>query len=365
MHFYIGRFILGLSAGAVVTCFPMYVGEISDDNIRGTLGAVRSIFGCTSALIVCATGSIISIQTMAIVGLIIPVLVTFGFFWLPESPMYLMRTGKTKEAMDAMLWLRGGNKEVAEEEIAKLTVVIEESKANQLSLKDLISARGTRCGLIICIVLAAAQQLSGITPIMSYCVSLFQSAGGSVSPITASIIAHAVQLAGAIITSILLDIAGRRLLLIFSQVLMIISLVTLGTYFFLQKQEFDISHLGYLPLACVAVYVLCVAVGLGSVPYVIMAEIFNPHARGIASSITVGTMWIFGFMTSKFYPDMVTLLDLHGCYWMFALVCVACLIFTIFKIPETKNRSLESILKELSGGNDEKHEENIKKSGGE
>ncbi|KAJ9589410.1 hypothetical protein L9F63_017389 [Diploptera punctata] len=260
-----------------------------------------------------------------------------------------MRTGKTKEAMEALIWLRGGNKEVAEEEMSKLNVVIEESRINQVGIKDLISSRGTRRGLIICIVLAAAQQLSGITPIMAYFVSLFQSAGGSVSPNMAIIIAKCVQIVGSIITSVLLDIAGRRILLISSQIFTVISLSTLGVYFFLQKNGFDVSYLGFLPLMCVSIYVLCFAVGLGSVPYVIMAEIFSPHARGIASMITVATIWIFAFITSKFYPDFVSLLDLHGCYWMFSLICVGCTIFIIFKLPETKNRSLESILKELNG----------------
>ena len=347
--FYIGRFLVGVSSGAVVTVCPMYVGEISEDKIRGTLGAIRSTIVCTAGLLVCSIGPLISIQTMAVICIIFPFLFVFGFFWLPESPMFLMRVGKSKEAMEAMIWLRGGSETVAEEEIRKLNVVIEEGKANPVSMKELISARGTRRGLMICVVLAAGQQLSGITPVISYSVSLFESAGGSMSPYTAVIIVNCVQTVGSIITSALLDIAGRRILLISSEVVMTVSLATLGVYFFLQNQGSDVTALGFLPLTCVSIYVLCISIGLGAVPYVIMAEIFSPQARGIASTITVAAIWIFAFVTSKFYPDMVNLIGLHGCYWTFALISVLCTVYTIFKIPETKNRSLESILSELNG----------------
>ena len=214
--FYIGRFLVGVSSGAVVTVCPMYVGEISEDRIRGTLGAARSAIGCTMSLVVCAIGPLISIRAMALIGITVPFLFSFGFFWLPESPMFLMTAGKTKEAMEAMIWLRGGNETVAEEDIRKLSVIVEEGKANKVGIKDLISSPGTRRGLIICLVLAAAQQLSGVSPIMAYCVSLFESAGGAVSPNMAIIIANATQLLGSIITFVLLDIAGRRILLISS-----------------------------------------------------------------------------------------------------------------------------------------------------
>ena len=141
---------------------------------------------------------------------------------------------------------------------------------------------------------------------------------------------------------------------------MMLSLATLGVYFYLQKQGYDVTDVGFLPLACVSVYIFCLSVGLGSVPYIIMAEIFSPYARGIASMSTVATIWFFAFMTSKFYPDIVNAVELYGCYWMFALISVLCTVYTIFKIPETKNRSLESILRELSGDKQKDDQENTR-----
>ena len=363
--FYLSRFILGVSSGGVLSFCPMYVGEISEDNIRGALGTLRSTVGNLSAILICVIGPLLSIRDMAIICTLVPLVFLVAFFWIPESPMFLMKAGKTQEAMEAMIWLRGGNREAAEEEISKLSAVVEESKSKQTTIKALVSSRGTRRALFICMFFGAAQQLSGIYPIMNYCISLFESAGGSISPNTASVIMTSVQLLGSITSSIFLDILGRRILMIGSEIVMAASLGSLGTYFFLQYHNFDISYLGFLPIVGVSLYVLFLSVGLGSVTYVMMAEMFSPEARGLATSVTTVTIWALAFLTTKFYPAMVHLMGLHGCYWFFCAVCIVSTVFTVLKVPETKNRSLESILSELNGDSKVNDEENSKKPNSE
>ncbi|PSN57527.1 Facilitated trehalose transporter Tret1 [Blattella germanica] len=346
--YYISRFLGGFASGGVLAFCPMYIGEIAEDSIRGTLGTVRSMVVNIGAIIFCAVGPLVSLSNMAAICTVVPIIFAVCFLWLPESPMYLMKVGKVEEAKEAMTWLRGGNVVKAEEDIRKLAVVVEKSNSN-VSFKELLSSKGTRRGLVICIVLAVAQQLSGVSAIMSFSVSLFESAGGLVQPTTASIIMTSVQLFGTIIASIFLDIAGRRILLIGSQITMTLSLGTLGTYFYLQELNFDLSSVGFVPMVCAAVYVLSICVGLITVSFVVMAEIFSPESRGLATSITTTIMWFMAFLTTRFYASIVNVIGLYGCYWFFALVCVASNIFTILKIPETKNRSLESILLELNG----------------
>ncbi|KAJ9598738.1 hypothetical protein L9F63_026729 [Diploptera punctata] len=307
---------------------PLYY--VSDS---GALGTIRAGVGNLSAILICAIGPILSIRDTAIMCFITPLVFAVAFYWMPESPMFLMKSGRTKEAMEAMTWLRGGNKQNAQEEISKLALVVEESKSKQVSIKSLISSRGTRRGLGMCMLLAAAQQLSGIYPVMNYCVSLFQSAGGSVSPNTASVIMTSLQLFGSIISSILLDYLGRRISMIGSEIIMTLSLGSLGMYFYLQKLDFDLTYVGFLPMLCIALYVLAHSIGIGS-----RASYFN----------TTVTAWGLSFMATKLYPTAVFYLGLYGCYWLFSFVCILFTIYIFFKIPETKNRSLDSILRELN-----------------
>ncbi|KAJ4426144.1 hypothetical protein ANN_26953 [Periplaneta americana] len=355
--FYISRFSLGLCCGGVLVFCPMYVGEISEDSIRGALGTFRSTLGNIAFIIMYAVGPLISIKDMATICVFIPIIFALAYYWMPESPLYLMKNGRSQEAMESLLWLRGGDVQAAEMEMMKLTAVVKKSESVNTSIKSLLSSRGTRRALVICIVLGGSMQLSGIYAILNYAVSIFELTGGSVEPNTATVILAVVQLIGSLASLLLLDVAGRRLLIIASQTIMCICLGGLGIYFFLQKENYDLTSVAFLPILFVGLPVFFLAVGLGSVTYVVMSEMFSPEARGIATTVTTITVWLSAFLPTKFYVNIVDLLGLHGCYWLFAFVCVACAVFTFFKIPETKNRSLESILRELNGDDVKSDEE--------
>ncbi|XP_069689886.1 facilitated trehalose transporter Tret1-like [Periplaneta americana] len=345
--FYISRFSLGLCCGGVLVFCPMYVGEIAEDSIRGALGTFRSALVDIAFIIMYAVGPLISIKNMAIICVFIPIVFAFGYYWMPESPLYLMKNGRSQEAMESLLWLRGGDAQAAEVEMMKLTALVKKNKSVNTSIKSLLSSRGTRRALVICIVLGASIQLSGIYPVLNYAVSIFEQTGGSVDPNTATLIIAIVQMIGSLVALFLLDIAGRRLLIIVTQTIMCICLAGLGIYFFLQQQNYDLISVGFLPILFVGLFVFLLSVGLGTVGYVVMSEMFKAEARGIATTVTTITVWLTAFISTKLYVNIIDLLGLHGCYWLFAFFCIGCAVFTIFKVPETKNRSLESILHEL------------------
>ncbi|KAJ4426138.1 facilitated trehalose transporter Tret1-like [Periplaneta americana] len=347
--FYVFRFISGVAAGGVTAFCPMYVGEIAEDSIRGALGALRTPIGNVAFIFYCGIAPYMTIRDMGIICLILPLVFVFGFYWLPESPLYLVRRQKHLEAMNSLLWLRGGNVQAAEMEIMKLTVVVKESATKSVSIKQIMSSRATRRGLIICIVLAASQQLSGLSVVLTYAVSIFELAGSTVSPNIATVILASVQFFGAFASSVFTDLLGRRILIISSQIVVSISLIILGIYFFLQEKMYDMSSYGLIPIICLAFYVFSLSVGLMSVTFTIMSEVFSPEARGIATTVTTMIVWIMAFLSTQFYANIVDVLGIYGCYWLFAGICISCTVFTIFKVPETKNRSLQSILRELNG----------------
>ncbi|KAJ4426148.1 hypothetical protein ANN_26957 [Periplaneta americana] len=342
-------FVLGMCSGGVLVFGPMYVGEISEDSIRGALGTLRAALGLVAFIFMYAVGPVISIKYMATICVFMPIVFAIAYYWMPESPLYLMKNGRSQEAMKSLLWLRSGDVHAAEMEMMKLTVVVKESENVTTSIISLISSRGTRRALIICLVLGASQQLSGVYVVLNYAVSIFELSGSSVEPNTATVILAAVQLIGSIAAIFLMDVAGRRILMISSQTIMFMSLGGLGTYFFFQEQDYDLTSVGFLPVMCLGIYLFFLAIGLGSMVYVVMAELFNPQARGIATTVTTMTVWLMAFLSTKFYINIVDLLGLHGCYWLFACVSIACAVFTMIMVPETKNRSLDSILRELNG----------------
>ncbi|KAJ9589408.1 hypothetical protein L9F63_017387 [Diploptera punctata] len=353
LQLYIARFLVGLAFGGIIVFVPMYTGEMAEDSIRGALGAFLPMICNIGTVFTYAVAPFMSIQIMSIISLIPPLIYVFAFYWLPESPTYFMSKGKTDEASNSMLWFRGKIKDSAERDLQKLKDLMDKksnpNSSAEKNLKKLFFSRGTVRALTICFVVCAAQQLSGIYIVLNYCNEIMSNASSDVSPYIASVSVAAIQLLGSIVASFTVEIYGRKIMLITSQIAMGVCLGSLGTYFYYQNQGEDLTNFSMLPVICVSVYLFANGVGPAPIGYVLISETFHPDIRGVATTIASSNIWALAFMITKLYPLMLGLLGMHGCYWTFATVCVLCTVYTVFQIPETRNRTLESILNELNG----------------
>lgn len=349
-HLLISRFVLGLCIAGVNVFVTMYVSEISEDSVRGALGNFRGVAAGIGTICVYAVGSHLSIQHTAVVCVSFPILFLFAYAWCPESPMFLLGKGRRQEAFDAYVRLRG-DPSLAEEAMRKLEAVVHtnETHDHNGSVLGLLSVRGTRRALLIALTLSVAQQFSGMNVMYGYCASIFEISRTNISPQTSSIIFGFVNLSGSLFSCFSSDLAGRRPILICTQIVQGVCLLGLGTYLYLDRFGFDVSALGVIPIVCVSLYSFCVIAGPADLLFVVMAETFRPEARGLATSVTNCTLWMLAFLSTKFFNVLVDLLEVYGCFWLFAAVSYAGALLTFFQLPETKNRSLESILRELNG----------------
>lgn len=342
-----------MGSGASIVFSSLYVSETAQDTVRGALGSYLTLFINAGILFAYIIGSYVSYYTFAYTAVLIPALYIVGLIWLPETPNYLVNRGKYCEAKRSLRWLRGKDDRLVELELTKLISFVNE-RTETVSLKDMLSATGTRRALIIGIVLVANLQLCGIFAILSYTVNIFSEAKSDLSPNASTILIGSLQLAGSYASSLLLDRAGRKILLLVSNVCMAVCLAALGGYFYFKHEGSDVSNLGWLPVVSLSVYIIAIALGLAPITFVMVSEIFEPQVKSRATTIIISVMWLLTFLIGKFYTNLSALLGIHGCYWMFSVCCVLGAIFTILSVPETKNRSYESILMELSGGKEEK-----------
>lgn len=346
---YIARFIGGMGAGAIILFASLYVSETAQDTVRGALGSYLTLFTNAGVLFAYIIGSYVSYYTFAYTAILIPVVYVVGLIWLPETPNYLVNRGKYTEAERSLRWLRGKDEKLVELELTKLISFVNERKETT-SLKQMLCERGTRRALIIGIALAANLQFCGIFAIISYTVNIFQEAGSDFSPNVSTILIGALQLAGSCASSLLLDKAGRKILLLISNLCMATCLLILGGYFFFKYQGSSVSNFGWVPVGSLSVYIVAIALGVAPVTFLMVSEIFEPQVKGRAITIIISIMWFLTFLIGKFYTNLSDVLGIHGCYWTFSACCVLGVIFTIRSVPETKNRSYSSILTELSGG---------------
>jgi MFS family permease len=86
---------------------------------------------------------------------------------------------------------------------------------------------------------------------------------------------------------------------------------------------------------------------LAPVTWVLISEIFPNRIRGVAVSITVSALWIACFMLTFTFPIMLGWLGPAGTFWLYAIICFVGFFFVLWRVPETKGRSLEQLEEQL------------------
>nr|CAD7440089.1 unnamed protein product [Timema bartmani] len=346
------KLYIGLGAAGSSIMGPLYVTEIVDDDIRGSLVSYTGLFASSSILFAYVVGYYASYTTFTAICLAMPVAFMASFFWMPETPAYLISQNNPDGARKALMWLRTGYVVAVDQEMTKLEEAYEKGKDNRLTMSSFIQnlrSRGTLKALLISIGLVVNNQFSGITAVLSYTVNMFEDASSDISANVSTMIIGALQMFGVYLSTILIDRAGRKILLIVSNLASAVCLAALWGFFYLKANGHDVTHLGWLPVTSLGLYAVTIALGVNSIPFIVINEIFNPQMRGFGVALFMCLLNVMAFLVTRFFTDLNTLLGLDGCYWFFAVCLVTMAAFCYFIVPETKNRSLDSILKELAG----------------
>jgi MFS family permease len=100
-------------------------------------------------------------------------------------------------------------------------------------------------------------------------------------------------------------------------------------------------------LLLVLAAIACYSISLAPVTWVVISEIFPNRIRGAAMAVAVAALWLACFLLTYTFPLLNEKLGAAGTFWLYAVICVLGFVFIFFKLPETKNKSLEEIEREL------------------
>ncbi|XP_069693151.1 facilitated trehalose transporter Tret1-like [Periplaneta americana] len=345
---FVGRFLGGFAVGAVSVAAPTYIAELAESSIRGALGTLFQLQITIGVLFGYLAGMVGDPRALSLTCCALPVLFLVTFFCMPESPVFLLSKNRKDDAKKALQWFRGKDYDV-EDELTKMLDTIQEAERNKASLGDLLSSRGTVRALIVSLGLMTFQQMSGVNAVIFYSGKIFEASGSSMSPTTASIVIGIVQVLATYVSSLLIDRAGRRILLLISSSVMGLCLSILALYFYLQVQEYDVRSISWLPLGSVSIFIIVFSVGFGPIPWIMFGELFPNNVKGVASAITASFNWILAFTVTKVFQNMLDLLGSPVTFCIFSAMCVTGTIFTAILVPETKGKDLKEIQLELSG----------------
>jgi len=342
-----GRAVVGVAIGIASMLTPLYLSEIAPKARRGRIVSLNQ-FCITLGILVsylvdyALAGVVDNWRVMLGLGALPGLVLFFGMLTLPESPRWLAGEGRIDDARAALARMRSPDE--VEPELAELrTDVRHDGRAVPWSA--LLSGPARR-PLIIGVSLAVFQQVTGINTVIYYAPVIFQSAG--LSSTSVSILATAgVGLVNVIMTIVamrLLDVAGRRALLLWGLGGMIAMLLALAGGFALGKG----GLVALITVPSVAAYVGFFAIGLGPVFWLLIAEIFPLAVRGRGMSVASVANWGSNFIVTLVFPSLVAALGSAAAFLVFAVLSVLALLFTWRFVPETNGRSLEEIEAQLA-----------------
>jgi MFS transporter, SP family, arabinose:H+ symporter len=260
--------------------------------------------------------------------------ILFGLMILPavESPRWLMKMGRRDQAISVLARINGP--EAAGQEAAEIenSLATEEGHISELFTTF-------RRPLLLGIMLAGLQQVSGITPLFSFLPEIFRSAGTATSDaFFQSVLVSLINLFFTLFALWLVDRAGRKTLILAGTTVQFISLALVGWFY-------HIHGSGLAVLVFVMSFVAGHAFGNGVACWVIISEIYPTKVRGRGMSIATTALWLVGYAGNQLFPIMQKHLGSDGTFWCFSAGALLTIILVGWLIPETKGRSLEQITK--------------------
>ncbi|CAH1985406.1 unnamed protein product [Acanthoscelides obtectus] len=349
VYLYIGRIITGVSVGITSLTLPVYLAETLQPEVRGSLGLLPTALGNVGILLCYLFGAFYEWKMLALIGAILAVPFLVLIWFIPETPRFLVYRGNEEESRKALQWLRGADTDI-EKEFHELKKNQQDADDSNESVMELFNRNNIKL-LAIVLGLMFFQQFSGINAVIFYTTRIFKESGSSLNENICTTIVGTVNFISTFIAAVLIDRFGRKVLLYISSVSMLLSLTTLGTYFYLKiETDIDTLQFGWLPLVSFMVYVLGFSLGFGPIPWLMMGEILPARIRGPAASISTSFNWSSTFIITKTFLLIIEAIGLYYTFWMFAVIVLGSLIFSIFCVPETRGKSLADIERQLTGG---------------
>jgi MFS transporter, SP family, arabinose:H+ symporter len=258
-----------------------------------------------------------------------------SLIFVPESPRWLMQKNRKDESFKILKRINGAEAANVELEAIEASITTEE----HTSYREVFSKK-MKYILGIGILLAVFQQVTGINAIMYYAPMIFKNLGnGTDSALIQTAILGGVLFVFTLVAIRWIDRWGRKPLMIGGTIGMAVSLTMVAIAYFLNKLQ------GYFILFFILIYMASFAASIGPVTWVMVSEIFPNKIRSKAMSVAIVTLWGANFVVTLTFPAILYRLGGGVAFLIFDLMCVLLLLFVIFKLPETKGKSLEDLEK--------------------
>ncbi len=338
------RVILGLAIGIASVMVPLYLAEMAPAHDRGVVTSLNQYMIIVGTALAAAVGYGLAFtgswRWMLLIGVFPAVVLMVGMLAMPDTPRSLVRRGHPGQGRAVLISLRGDTA-MAERELTEITAL--EGQQHDTRTGARLSAPWVRRLLLLGALLAIFQQITGIGTIVYAPMVL---AGFGVSTLTALLFGFLngllnILTIALVVRAKLVDRRGRKPILLAGLVGMSVSLFAVGVAALI------------LPVGSTALFVVAVAAFVvftntfsapwGPVLWVLLAEIFPLAIRGSAMAIATLFNWLAAFLVSLTFPAFTALAGAGTVFIAYAAAGVVIFPIVWWMVPETKQRSLESL----------------------
>ncbi|PVI05726.1 general substrate transporter [Periconia macrospinosa] len=354
--FYVARLISGIGVGMATVVVPMYSAEMAPKTIRGMLGSMFQFFFTigvmTSYWVDYASALHIddndSTQWQLPVGLqLVPgTILGLGMLLTKESTRWLAKKDRREDALQSLVWIRGGDSPEVREEFAEIIRSIDEEN----SIRDGVTWRDmlqpvNRYRIILIIALQIGVQLTGNTSMAYYAPQIFSLVGaGQDKLLLTGFFGFVKVIACLFFLLFLVERIGRRGSLLAGAALMgtYMLIVAILTVVFPPDPDAGLTSASIASLTMIYLEAMSYNISWGPVPWVYMGEILTGRTREAGTAIGTSTQWLFNFVFSQVTPHAVENLGWKT-FLMFSIFNWSFLVFVWIFIIETKGKSLEDM----------------------
>ena len=379
------RFIGGIAVGGATVVSPAYIAEISPARMRGRLVAVTQFNIVFGILLAYLSNYLISLLHLGpsewrwMFGVEAFPAATFFFllFANPFSPRWLMANQRTDEARDVLT--RFGADNVAEE----ISAIQASLDLEHHSLREKFYCKKYFKPIMLAVLIAMFNQLSGINAVIYFTPGIFRMAGvASEGAMLGAVIVGFTNLIFTMLALAIIDHFGRKRLMIVGSIGYILSLSVTAWAFFNYNTEFKavndasiavaearademdeaaiadlenaeaqaIDAVGagsVVVLVSLLVFIASHAFGQGAVIWVFISEIFPNRVRARGQALGSFTHWFMAALVAWSFKPIAGGLGGDIIFGFYAGMMVLQLVWVLFVMPETKEVPLEEIQKKL------------------
>ena len=288
-------------------------------------------------------------------------------FLMPETPRWLLLRDKKEQAKKVLVYLRGPKATVQiDAEIDDIQTAISGTPDLTLlqTLKELCR-KPVLVPLVLVVTVLVFQEIDGGgSVIKTYAAPIFKDTGVSNPELLGAFAIGLTQLIATAVSVLIVDLLGRKVLLIVSAAGMLVGSAMLGAHFNITRPALCAANLtnatalipplvdstcnsqyNLLAIVSIVIFVVAFSLGWGPVPWVIMSEYLPLRMKGVSTGIIGVCAWLSAAVVTGIYPVYVDYVNSWFAWWTFAVINLMAIVFVAVFLVETKGKSLEDIQK--------------------